>query len=400
MRVAYLINQYPKTSHTFIRREIRALESNGVEVFRYSLRSTAEVLVDEADREELRVTRALLQDGTPGLLDAALKEMLERPVQVLSAAAVATRLGWRSERGLGRHLAYLSEACLLVRLLARTGVEHVHAHFGTNSATVAMLCRALGGPTYSFTVHGPDEFDKPEFIGLQEKVHGAAFVVAISCYGRSQLLRQSEYEDWPKIHVVRCGLDESYLTRDPLPVPDRRRLVCVGRLSKQKGQLLLLEAAAQLRAAGADFELVLAGDGEMRKEIEAGVRRHGLEDRVRITGWLDGNAVQRELESARALVLPSFAEGLPVVIMEAFALGRPVVSTYVAGIPELVQENESGWLVPPGSAESLAGAMDRVLRVHPDELTRMGREGRKRVLESHDINESARKLKHHIEAKQ
>jgi colanic acid/amylovoran biosynthesis glycosyltransferase len=248
-------------------------------------------------------------------------------------------------------------------------------------------------------VHGPEEFDKSAAIGLKDKIRESAFVVAISSYGQSQLMRQCSYDEWSKISVIRCGLDASYLDREARPVPDVARLVCVGRLSEQKGQLLLLEAAARLREDGIPCELVLAGDGEMRPRVEDVVRRHGLQKEVRITGWLDASGIQRELEDARALVIPSFAEGLPVVIMEAMALGRPVLSTYVAGIPELVVPGETGWLVPAGSVTELARGMKQVLETPPDELTRLGQRGRQRVRALHDVRVSAQELKAKMEGR-
>jgi glycosyltransferase involved in cell wall biosynthesis len=168
--------------------------------------------------------------------------------------------------------------------------------------------------------------------------------------------------------------------------------VCVGRLSEQKGQLLLIEAARLLAERGCGFELVLAGDGEMRSEIAAAIARAGLEDKVRITGWIDGAGVREEMLAARALVLPSFAEGLPVVIMEAMALHRPVISTYVAGIPELVRPGVDGWLVPAGDAAALADAMQDCLDAPAAALERMGAAAHKRVLERHDVDKAAAML--------
>lgn len=223
----------------------------------------------------------------------------------------------------------------------------MHAHFGTNSTEVVMLANVLGGPAYSFTVHGPEEFDKPQFLHMGEKVRRAAFVAAVSSYGRSQLYRWVAHEHWGKVKVVHCGLERGFHDVAPVNVPCAPRLVCVGRLCEQKGQLLLLEAAHRLAAQSIDFELVLAGDGEMREEIGALIARHGLQAQVRITGWISSAQVREEILAARALVLPSFAEGLPVVIMEAMALRRPVLTTYVAGIPELVRPGENGWLFLP-----------------------------------------------------
>ncbi|MGA9521966.1 MAG: glycosyltransferase [Myxococcaceae bacterium] len=392
MKVAYLVNQYPKTSHTFVRREIHALEAQGIEVLRFSVRQPGEPLASEIDHLELQRTRTLLNEGVFRHILAALLVALRAPMTFLRALILALRLGRKSDRGGLLHLVYLVEACLLVRWLRREGVEHLHAHFGTNPAMVALLVRALGGPSYSFTVHGPDEFDKPEFLKLGEKIHYAAFVVAISSYGRAQLYRWASHEDWSKIQVVHCGVDEALLKAPATPVPEAPRLVCVARLSEQKGHLLLVEAAGQLAAQGIPFELLLAGDGPLRPQLEALIREKGLEDRVRIGGWMSGDQVREALLASRAMVLPSFAEGLPVVIMEALALGRPVVTTAIAGIPELVESGRTGWLVPAGSAEALVPAMKAALQAPSQQLGEMGRAGAALVAQHHDVNVEAARL--------
>jgi glycosyltransferase involved in cell wall biosynthesis len=390
--IAYLVNQYPKMSHTFIRREILALEALGRRIERFSIRRVGEDLADAADREEAKKTRVVLDVGVIGLLSALMRTLLFRPGSFLSALRSAIRMGYRSERGLILHFAYLAEACVLVPWLERAGVEHVHAHFGTNSTTVAMLASQIGGVPFSFTVHGPEEFDKPDLIGLSEKIRRARFVVGVSSFGRSQLYRRCHAVDWPKIHVVRCGVDQSFLDEQRVTPSTAPRLVCVGRLCEQKGQILLVRAAARLKEIGAHFELVLVGGGELQSLIESMISEHGLADQVRITGWASGETVRREILAARALVLPSFAEGLPVAIMEALALGRPVITTYVAGIPELVENGQCGWLVPAGSVEDLVTAMQACLTASAEDLLRMGMEGRKRVIERHDVRACARAL--------
>ncbi|RZI85413.1 MAG: colanic acid biosynthesis glycosyltransferase WcaL, partial [Pseudomonas sp.] len=203
---------------------------------------------------------------------------------------------------------------------------------------------------------------------------------------------------WDKVKVVHCGLEAAFHAGPPVPVPAVPRLVCVGRLCEQKGQLLLLEAAQKLAAQGTTFELVLAGDGEMRAEIETLIARHGLQAQVRITGWISSGQVREELLAARALVLPSFAEGLPVVIMEAMALHRPVLTTYVAGIPELVRPGENGWLFPAGAVQELAAAMADCLGQPDEVLQRMGDAAHQRVLERHDIDTEAAKLASYFRA--
>ncbi len=392
MRLAYFINQYPKVSHSFIRREILALERQGTTVMRMALRGWDDSVVDAEDQAEQGKTHYVLRGGLRGLLGAVLGQLLRNPVRLCRAWLQASRMARMSDRPLLYHWIYLAEACKLLALLRGSGVEHVHAHFGTNSAEVVMLAHALGGPGFSFTVHGPEEFDKPQGLHLREKIERARFVVAISSFGRSQLYRWVGHAHWPKVNVVRCGLEESFHARAITPVPDVPRLVCVGRLCEQKGQLLLLQALREVRAQGMACELVLAGDGEMRPAIEHYIQANGLQPAVRVTGWISSAQVREELQSARAMVLPSFAEGLPVVIMEALALARPVVTTAIAGIPELVRHGEQGWLLPAGDQDALVAAMCEVLAAPPTQLSSMGLAGRERVLARHDVDTEAAKL--------
>jgi glycosyltransferase involved in cell wall biosynthesis len=392
VRIAYLVNQYPKISHTFIRREIAALLAEGIQIFRYSIRSSPETLVDPRDQAEALETQVLLGDSKMRVLTALVTTALARPLRFYCALRTTIRLARRSDRGVFRHLAYLAEACLLSRLLARQAIRHVHAHFGTNSATVAMLTHELGNISFSFTAHGPEEFDKAEQWSLGEKIEKAAFVVGVSHFGRSQLYRQCEHRFWGKIHVVHCGVDGDHLDLDTSPIPHAGKLVSVGRLSEQKGQLLLVEALGQLRRQGLRVELDFVGDGELRSQLERAIVEQGLSDSVKITGWADGETVRHILDACSAFVLPSFAEGLPVVIMEAMARGRPVLSTYVAGIPELVQPGQNGWLVAAGSADELANAVREVVTTPLEVLAEMGRNGRARVAEQHDIRRIGRRL--------
>jgi glycosyltransferase involved in cell wall biosynthesis len=397
VKIATLVNCYPKASHSFIRREIRALEELGIEVLRVSVRPPAPDLVDPRDRAEAARTHVLLRHPVrPGdvlaLTGAVLAQAARAPLAFARALVGLVRLAHRSDRGWLVHAAYLVEACALLDFARKHGVRHVHAHFGTNPPAVCWLAHELGDLAYSFTVHGPEEFDRPTALKLDQKIGGARFVAAVSEFSRSQLYRWSRREDWGKIHVIHCGVDELFLSARPEPVPARPRLVCVGRLCEQKGQLLLLEAAARLVRAGQELELVLAGDGELRPALEAAIARHGLGGNVRITGWITNETVRAEIQAARALVLPSFAEGLPVVLMEALVLGRPVISTYVAGIPELVEPAQSGWLVPAGDVAALAEAMRAALAATPAELERLGKSGAERVRARHDVRAEAAKL--------
>jgi glycosyltransferase involved in cell wall biosynthesis len=375
-----------------MRREIRALETLGVSVERFTLRRTDETLVDEADQVERRRARVVLGVGVFGLISAFLRTLATRPSAFLRTARLTWKIARPSQRGLLVHFIYLAEACVLRAWLAELGIRHLHAHYGTNSSAVAMLCRVLGGPPYSFTMHGPEEFDSPRALALTDKIRHAQFVVAICEFTRSQLYRWADYRDWSKIRVVHCGVDAMFLDAGPSPIPTVPRLVNIGRIAEQKGQMILIEAVALLRDQGVDCEVVIVGDGPLRSEAERLIERLDVRDRVRITGYLSNRDVLQELRAARALVLPSFAEGLPGVFFEAFALGRPVISTYIAGIPELVEPGACGWLVPAGSVESLAGVIHESLAASSEELERMGREGARRVAQQHNALTEAKKL--------
>lgn len=398
LRIAYFINQYPKVSHSFIRREILELERQGFDVQRIALRGWNQAVVDSEDISEKERTRYLLQGGLLGLPIAVLRALLVAPLLFFGALGLAIKMSRRADRALPYHLIYLAEACRLLFWMRSFGARHIHAHFGTNSTEVVMLANALGGPGYSFTVHGPEEFDKPQFINLGEKIRRSKFAVAVSSYGRSQLFRWVDHSEWAKVHVVHCGLDAAFYNVPPTDPPDVPRLVCVGRLCEQKGQLLLINALALVAQRGIAWELVLAGDGEMRADVEALIARHSLQSRVRVTGWISSAQVREEILASRAMVLPSFAEGLPVVIMEAMSLHRPVLTTAVAGIPELVRHEECGWLFAAGSIEELADAISSCLSTPADQLATMGQAAHARVLQRHSIDTEVSKLAQHLTA--
>ena len=390
MKIVYLINEYPKVSHSFVRREIDAVERLGAEIDIFSIRPWSTDLTDPTDIAHAERTTVLY--GEANDLAGALKvEAMENGKRLRMTMAAAVSFSRNSEKSSAYWSAYVAEAARLRQLAAAKSIDHIHAHFGTNSAAVAMLCRLLGGPTYSFTVHGPEEFDRQVGLSLTEKMQHAAFTCAISSYGRSQLLRLAPADRRDDIHVIHCGLQDSFFAEDARPIADTPNLVTVGRLSEQKGHWVLLDAAEELVRRGIEFHLTLVGDGELRPEIERHIERAGLGDRVTITGWASESEVRAEILKSRALVLPSFAEGLPVVIMEALALRRPVISTYVAGIPELVVP-DCGWLVPAGESNLLADAITEALSESTKTLDAMGAVGAQRTEQMHSVDTEAKYL--------
>ncbi|MBT8153957.1 glycosyltransferase family 4 protein [Epibacterium ulvae] len=394
MKIVYVLNTYPQPSHSFIRREIQALERQGFEVARLAMRASDAPLVDDGDTAEAAKTEYVLAKGLGALARALLREVTQPGFGTVLKQAIA--MGRQSSTGVLRHLIYLGEAAWVKQRCASQGGEHMHAHFGTNSTAVAMLAHLLGGPTYSFTAHGPEEFDVPQSLSLGAKVNASAFTVAISSFGRSQLSRWAEFDAWDRIKIVHCGIEPQKFA-DPAEMPDGDlRLAAIGRFVEQKGQMVLVHAFADVVKAQPKAQLYLIGDGDLRADLEAAIAHHGIGDNVTLTGWLDEAGVRAQLAQAHALVMPSFAEGLPMVVMEAMAAARPVIATYIAGTPELVVPGQTGWMVPAGDQEQLARAILELAETSTDRRAEMGQVGRLRVLERHDSDTEAAKLAAHI----
>lgn len=393
MKLGYLTNQYPRVSHTFIRREIQSLEREGFDIARFSIRPSAEPLPDPDDQREAERTEYVLGRETQALSLHLVQTARRDPDAFSRALRLTWKLGWRSQRGLVRHFAYLAEACSLRSRCAARGISHLHVHHATNPAAVALLCRALGGPSYSLMVHGPEEFEHAPSLALSLKVSHAAFVATPSEWSCRQLMHWCTLEDHAKVHVLRIGLPDIPGNDGACAVPDVRHLVWVGRLVDQKDPLTLVNAIERLRAQKVMCTITLVGDGPLRPRLEGQIARSGLGDMIALAGWASSAGVLAYLRNARALVVSSRAENVPVVIVEALALGRPVVSTDVGGIRELVQQGATGWLVPPESPNALADAIRRVLETDVQQLTRMARAGRESILAKYSVEGVAHQLR-------
>ena len=391
MKVCYLINQYPKISHTFIRTEILALERLGAQVLRVSVRDANESILNEIDTQEHGKTHFIINGTRVGLLQTFARLFFKNLPSIVTLLPLWLSLARRANSSYLKHFFYLLEACWLSDFCKKHDVEHLHAHFGTNPATLALLCHKLGGPSYSFTVHGPEEFDSPVALSIREKIHHAKFVVAITSYCRSQLSRWSDFSDWSKIIEVHCAVDQAILAAEPKASAAPKQLVSIGRLCEQKGQFLLLQAIKELKVLHPDVMLNLVGDGEFRQIIEHYIREHQLESNVTLMGWQSGSAIAEALDAASIMVLPSFAEGLPVVIMESFARKTPVLTTYIAGIPELVND-ENGWLIPAGNVCAIVDVLDAVMSGDSSTIEQKGNAGYQSVIERHDADTEAKKL--------
>jgi glycosyltransferase involved in cell wall biosynthesis len=362
MTIAYVVSQYPAASHTFIRREIEALRLRGVDIQTFSVRHPMVTeLHSPRDRAEFDSTYYLLPTKPKDLLAAHVVALATRPINYLRVLLLALRHRVPGLRALIWAVFHFAEAIQLARELERRKVRRIHNHFANSGATVGMLAAQFLQLPWSLTLHGISETDYPAGLLLSAKIEAASFVACVSEFGRAQAMRVSSPEHWNKLMIVRCGLNLADLPKKPVNTNTRTRLICVGRLSAEKGHLGLLNAFASVRARNLDAELVLVGDGPERMRIEQAIHTLNLQDVVHLTGVLAEKETLEQIAHADILVLASFMEGLPVVLIEALALGVPVVATRVAGIPELVVHEKEGLLFSPANWDELAENLSRLL---------------------------------------
>lgn len=387
MKIAYLTGEYPRASDTFIQREVAGLRAAGLVVDTASIRRTGpEHHVGAEQRQEAARTFHVLEAAKKPLrlLGAHGALFAQSPTRWLKALALAWKTSPKGVKARAYQMFYFAEGGVLARHLQKTGATHLHNHIAKASCTVAMLASALSGIPFSFTLHGPDIFFEPYHWRLDEKIARASFVACISHFSRSQAMAFAPQVHWSKLHIVHCGVEPQRYAGTP---EGGSELLFVGRLASVKGLPVLLRALAHVP----DARLTLVGDGPERAELETLISELELEARVRLLGFQSQDAVATLLAESGALVLPSFAEGLPVVLMEAMAAGLPVITTKIAGVPELVRDGENGWLVSPGDEAGLRAALEGYL-ASPARASAMGTAGRARVAEEFDAHIEARRL--------
>jgi glycosyltransferase involved in cell wall biosynthesis len=388
--VTYLISEYPAFNHTFILREVQALRAAGVNVSTISIRDDDRPLdrLTTDERAERAATWYVKRQGATGFGAALLRRLFSAPGKLARSLALACRLGGLDLGALGKHLFYWAEAVIVADHLTRTGAAHFHVHF---ASTVGLLAHVAAGCPFSITIHGPAEFETPRF-GLSEKVRHAALIVTISKFGRSQVVRTARFDDWPKVRVVQLGVDTStYTPRAGQFTGPRATVLTVGRLAPIKGHAVLIEAVHQLVARGFDLGLTIVGQGPERDRLERLAAELGISDRVEFTGALNAIETRRRFERASVFALTSFAEGIPVVLMEAMALGVPCVASRVTGVPELIEDGVTGYLVTAGDVAEAADAIARVLTA-PEATRAMTGAAREQVVTHYDLPTNARRL--------
>jgi colanic acid/amylovoran biosynthesis glycosyltransferase len=395
--IAYITSYYPAVSHTFILREVRALRRRGVQVSTTSVHTSGEGLLSDADRQEFENTHALLPPRWGQVAKTHLYALLRHPRAFFSTLRLSLAQSRPGMRGQLWQLFYFGEAMIAWDHWRKLGVRHVHSHFVSVSADVALLASHFGkrtgrGPSsWSATVHGLIELWDVQSFRLVEKVRHSDAIFCISDFTRSQLMAIVGEDQWHKLHVVRCGIEPAVYDGVGDPPAGRPRVLCVGRLVPEKGQSVLLHAFAKLAERGVDAELELVGYGPSERELRVLAERLGLADRVLFAGAVGQDAIGAHYEAASVFCLPSFWEGIPVVLMEAMACRRPVIATAVAGVRELVRDAATGLLVSPGREDELADALQCLLE-DPALRHRMGEAGRRYVAHEYDIDGSAELL--------
>lgn len=384
--IAYLNTKYPSLSHTFIEREIRGLRQRGLDIKTFSIRKpdTCDTLSDH--HREARDQTTYLLDGMACLLHSVLWCVVTRPARFIMTMVRSQRLALPGVKGRLLYLAYFVEATRLAQQMVRHGLDHVHVHMANNGATVAMFAVDLiKGGSYSMTIHGSAEFFDVQHHRLGPKAERARFVRCISSFCRAQVMAWSSPTNWNSYHVVHCGVDpKAFSQLERLP-DDRLRLLTVGRIVPIKGYPLLLQACSQLSRQGIEWSLDMVGDGPMLSDLKQLARQLGVQDNVAFHGAVGQDEIQQCYERCNVMVVSSFMEGVPVVLMEAMAKGLAVVSTDVGGIRELVLTERTGWLVRPGSIEALEQGLCKAAR-HLGGLSAMGRLGRQRVIDGFSVH--------------
>lgn len=382
-RIAYLVSDYTAPSHTFVRREVAALRASGIDVDVFSVRGGGAADIS---------AESLLGRSPLAYVAAMGWAMLSRPLGFLASWRLAVRHRGPGIKALIWSQFHFVEAMMLARLLHRSGAVRLHNHFANSGATVGLIASRVAKLPWSLTLHGISETEYPAGLLLAEKLEKASFVACASYFMRAQAMRVVDPSHWPKMTIVRCGIDMATL---PAPTPSSdagpARIICVGRLSPEKGYFGLLEALAAIAAADGEFQLVIVGDGPQMAAVKARAAELGLADHIRFAGALPEAETLGEIARADVLVLPSLMEGLPVVLMEAMAMGRPVLASRVAGIPELVEEERSGYLFTPSDWGDLAQSLAALLSCR-DDWQDMGRIGRARIEEEFKVELSASRM--------
>ncbi len=389
-KLLYIINQYPAISHTFIEGEIRGLETLGFEIDRLSFNTPDRPIeaLSLAEKSEAALTTCLKQElkDRPHIY---LLFALLHPIRSIAALRTALKMGKKANKR-AKHFGYFLAALVAGKIASDSKPDLIHAHFSTQACSIALLASRLSKVGYSVTVHGPDEFYDVEANNLKEKYSNADAIITISEFAKSQVLKQLELSQWDKVFVNHLGVDVDKFAPQPKTAqPGPLNVLCVGRLVNAKGQGVLLRALEIIDSLETDVSVTLVGDGPDREQLEEYAAMRALP--ATFVGIINSDELPDVIAETDLFVLPSFAEGIPIVLMEAMAMGVPCITTHITGIPELITDGLDGLLVPAGSAEQLATA---IKKMHDDPAIRrnLGHEAITTINNSWQIKSSNERL--------
>jgi colanic acid/amylovoran biosynthesis glycosyltransferase len=392
MRIAYLISQYPAINHTYILGEIQGLRKQGLTVDTISISAPDRPLseLNDTEKAEQAGTFYVKRRGVVAMAVAHLSLLLRAPLRYVGGLAFALRMSGFTPGEVPRWLLFFVQAVLVGQQVEKLGLNRLHVHY---ASSVGLLVGRLFPILVSHTIHGSGEFENPRTFRLREKTHFAQMICTISRFGRSQVWRFSDPEDWGKVEVCPLGVDvRRFQQRGGRSRDDGVfELITVGQLAPAKGQHIMVEAVSLLRRRGMPVRLRLVGDGAMRRSLEEQAKRLGVEEDVIFAGFRNNAQLSDLYRDADAFVMSSFAEGLPVAMMEAMAMGLPCLASRITGIPELVADGETGILVTPSDAAELAAAVER-LRNDRELRQRMGEAGRRKVELEYNIETNTARL--------
>ena len=391
MRIGYFTNTYPRATDTFIRREVLGLRKRGFEVCTYSVRSAGrDHNVEQEVISERENTYYLLPVSLGLLLAALLSTLFANPVGFFSTLWLAIKIAKPGLTGFMMQMIYFTEAIVLAKRIQKDGIEHLHNHLGDNSGNVTLFASKLSGIPFSISIHGPHIFFDALYWALDKKTEFSKFICCIGHFCTSQMMLYADKSQWDKFNIIRCGVDIDQF-EFTLPQRKAKRLVYVGRLSAEKGVPILFTSLADLKSRGYDFHLTLLGDGQDRGYLEKQVTEKGLQDHIEFGGFVDQDTIKKTLNESDIFILPSFAEGIPVALMEAMAMGIPVIATYVGGVTELVMDGVTGQVVSPSDGEGLAKAIAKY--IDDDAFCQsIAQAARAKVVEEFNIDDQVDKL--------
>jgi len=393
IKLGYLISQYPAVSHTFIMREILYLREHGFKISVASINKPGfSSKPTSVEQQEASQTYYVKETPFIQILTSLLKTMIFHPVLFFKGFFFAIYLNSLNIKQMMYGVFYFIEAILIGEWMKSLNLSHLHVHFANPASQVGLILTKIFPYTYSITVHGPDEFSDVTLNCLKEKTESAQFVCCISHYAQSQLMRLTSPQNWNKLRIAPLGVDPKEF--NPITFrenPSPFQILCVGRLVPAKGQYVLLAALEILISQGRNISLKFIGEGSERKILEQEVAKRGLQSHVIFTGALNFDDVLKAYEQTDIFVLPSFAEGIPVSLMEAMAMEIPCISTSVNGISELILTGNDGLLVAPADTQGLATAIATLID-HPDERLRIGKAGREHVEDKYNFSKNIKVL--------